>query len=97
MTTAQKLDLLAQKRLELDALFTEAQRDLESAIEDLEADIKQAVLIGGENVKGTELQAIWSSGRISWDGRGLDGYAVANPEINAFRKEGSPSVSIRRI
>lgn len=35
--------------------------------------------------------------RASWDGKGLAGYAVAHPEIMAFRSESSvgPSVSVK--
>ncbi len=41
--------------------------------------------------------AIYSKGRMSWDGKRLDGYATAHPEILAFRSEGQPSVSIREV
>jgi hypothetical protein len=36
-------------------------------------------------------------GRVSWDGKSLDGYMAAHPEISAFRKEGEPSVSLRNV
>lgn len=42
------------------------------------------------------MMAVWSKGRVTWDGKGLGGYMVAHPEIEAFRREGKPSVSIRR-
>lgn len=58
--------------------------------------IKDDVLVIGSTVKGTGYMAVWSKGRVTWDGKGLSGYMVAHPEIEAFRKEGKPSVSIRR-
>lgn len=34
--------------------------------------------------------------RVSWDTKALDGYAAAHPEIQQFRIEGLPSVSVRK-
>ena len=48
------------------------------------------------SIKGAYLQAVYSKPRTSWDTEGLDGYAVAHPEITKFRKTGKPSVSIRK-
>lgn len=58
--------------------------------------IKDDVLVLGSTVKGAGYMAVWSRGRVTWDGKGLSGYMVAHPEVEAFRKEGKPSVSIRR-
>jgi hypothetical protein len=69
--------------------------DLDESITTLTADIKAAVLDLGNSVKATHLHAVWSKPRVSWDTKSLDGYAVAHPELFAFRKEGKPSVSIR--
>ena len=63
----------------------------------MEAEIKELVKATGATVKSTFLMAVYAKGRISWDAKGLDGYAVAHPEILYMRKEGDPSVSIRRI
>jgi hypothetical protein len=60
------------------------------------AAIKDNVLALGSTVKGIGYMAVWSKGRVTWDGKGLNGYMIAHPEIEAFRKEGKPSVSIRR-
>jgi hypothetical protein len=66
-----------------------------SIIEAMTGEIKQAVISEGASVKGTWLQAVYSKPRVSWDTKGLDGYAVAHPEMQAFRTTGQPSVSIR--
>ena len=61
----------------------------------LEATIKQAIIAHGASVKSATLHAVFAKGRISWDAKSLDGYAIAHPELLAFRKEGEPTVSIR--
>jgi len=66
------------------------------AIAELEQDVKAAVLAHGASVKTEHLHAIVNKGRVRWDTRGLGGYAVAHPEIEAFRTTGKPSVSLRK-
>ncbi|MFH1484491.1 MAG: hypothetical protein ABIH46_00325 [Chloroflexota bacterium] len=63
----------------------------------LAIDVKAAVASLGESVKSKRRHAVYSKGRVSWNSKGLDGYAVAHPEINSFRSEGEPSVSIREV
>lgn len=58
--------------------------------------IKTAVLKHGETIKGNRLQAVWNKGRTGWDTQGLIGFAVAHPEMEQFRRVGSPTVSIRK-
>ena len=61
----------------------------------LEKEIRVDVLGNGATIKGTYLQAVWNKGCVSWNTEALDGYAAAHPEIEQFRKQGKPSVSIR--
>jgi hypothetical protein len=68
-----------------------------AGISSLTDEVKQEVISGGASMKGDYLQAVWSKGRVSWDTKSLDGYAVAHPELTQFRKEGEPSVSIRSV
>ena len=63
----------------------------------LETEIKELVKAGAVTVKSAFLMAVYAKGRVSWDPKSLDGYAIGHPEILNFRKEGDPSVSIRRI
>lgn len=58
--------------------------------------IKQTILKHGSTIKGDHLMAVWNKGRVTYDSRGLDGYAIAHPEIEAFKKTGKPSVTIRK-
>jgi len=57
--------------------------------------IKAEVIAAGQTISGDHHQAVYSKARVSWDTKGLDGYAVAHPEILVFRSEGNPSVSLK--
>lgn len=68
---------------------------MDIAVNAAETNVRIAVLVVAKSVKGTHLHAVYTQGRTSWDSRGLDGYAVAYPEVLKFRSIGEPSVSIR--
>jgi hypothetical protein len=82
---------------EIDAEMNTTLETLQGGISSLTDEIKLDILLDGKSVKGNYLMAVWNKGRISWDTKGLDGYAVAHPEMSAFRKEGDPSVTIRKV
>lgn len=63
----------------------------------LEQQVKTEVLAHGATVKGARVQAVYIRGRVTWDAKALDGYAMDHPELFVFRKEGAPSVSIRAV
>ena len=104
-----KLEALAdaqEKRNDLAADINRQIRELEEiqAVKCFEVDqkitsltesIKASVIGLGASEKGSRLHAVYAKGRETWDSKGLGGYAVAHPEINSFKKVGSPSVSIR--
>jgi hypothetical protein len=54
------------------------------------------VLKNGATVRGSYLMAVWSKGRVSWDDKGLSNYAQAHPDLLQYRKQGDPSISIRK-
>jgi hypothetical protein len=64
-------------------------------IKSAEAEVKQAVIEHGESVTIPPVSALLVSGRTSWDGKGLSGYAVAHPEILTFQSKGAPYVTLR--
>lgn len=74
---------------DINALRAEADR--------VETEVRNAALSLRSTVKGHRLQAVWGKGRTSWDGRLLEGYAIAFPEILKAQKVGEPSVSIRPV
>ena len=87
---------------EFQPMFDALDNDLDylenkSEYEALEAEVKQEVIEAGQTIKGSCLQACYAKGRVSWDTKMLDGYVVAHPEVEQFRKVGEPSVSIRKV
>jgi hypothetical protein len=89
-------ETVKQLMAEIDAEFEGKAEPLRMEREMLEAEIKAAVLEAGRTIKGTYHSFVWSKPRVSWDTKALDGYAAAHPEIQQFRIEGSPSVSVRK-
>ena len=63
----------------------------------LEAEVRNDVMVYGVSVKGERYRASYVKGRISWNTEALDGYALAHPEINICRKEGAPTVRIAKV
>jgi len=88
---------IKEKLAEIDAEFDPKIESVSQEKAALEAEIKQEVLEAGRTVKGTYHSFVWSKPRVSWDTKALDGYAAAHPEIQAFRAEGAPSVSVRKV
>lgn len=80
---------------EIKAEFGDKKAALEATSSMLRDEIKNAVLLSGKTAKTDYLMAVYNKGRDTWDGKGLDGYAVAHPEIRAFKTTGSPTVVIR--
>ena len=87
---------IKDKLAEIDAEFAQKSESIQAKKTELEAEIKAEVLEAGRSVKGTYHSFVWSKPRVSWDTKALDGYAAAHPEIQQFRVEGSPSVSVRK-
>ena len=97
---AEQAAILAPVQGQLDTLKLHYEQDIAwvaTAAAEQEAAIKAAVLTHGQSVRGTRLLAVFMKGRVVWDTKQLDGYAVAHPEIAAFRSVNAPTVSIRSI
>ena len=82
---------------DLDDEWESARTMCQAGVDELTAEIKADVIQAGATVKGDTMMAVWTKGRVSWDNKALDGYAAGHPEIVPFRKEGEPSVSIRKL
>ncbi len=82
---------------EIEAEYSQKEEAANSAIGELENEIKVDTLAFGETVKGSNFLAVWNKGRVTWDSNGLSSYAETHPEVLSYRKEGKPSVSIRRV
>ena len=92
-------EILAAVAPQLASLDDEYKPTLEAfsdKIASLESNIKAQVLGVGATCKGDRLMGVYMAGRTSWDTKGLDGFAVAHPEIRTFRSTGEPTVQIRK-
>lgn len=81
----------------LDAEFDPMKANLSAQYSALEAEIKADVLAGGSTVKGKYMQAVYTKGRVSWYTGMLDGLMIAIPQLAQAKKEGAPSVSMRKV
>jgi hypothetical protein len=82
---------------EINASYANAEQEVSNAIFDTEACVKNDALTVGATIKGSHLMVVWSKGRTSWDAKKLEGMALLIPAINEARKEGEPTVSIRKV
>lgn len=82
---------------EIEEEFSQKEEAASAAIGQLEEEIKDNTLSYGNTVKASSFLAVWSKGRVTWDNKGLSAYAQVHPEVLDYRKEGKPSVSIRRV
>lgn len=97
---AKRAEVLKKVQAELDAIDIEFRPVLDAAEDNaanLEAEIKNDVMLRGESLRGGAYQAVYMKGRVSYDSRGIDDYARAHPEVLKFRREGQPSVSLRAV
>lgn len=85
------------KLADIEAEFADKVGAVDQNINDLTAQVKQAVISEGQTVKGNYLQAVYMKGRVSWDTKTLEGLAIVMPKLLDAKWEGDPSVSIRRV
>ena len=89
-------DEIKKQLADIDAEFNNRQTAVNMAIDSLESEIKLDVINLGKTVPGKFLMAVYNKARVTWDSKGLEGFMIAHPEIIAFRKEGDPTVTIRK-
>ncbi len=97
---AKRQEILLAVQAELEALDDELKPLMDTLgdnIESLTAEIRADVLAHGGTVRCERLQAVYMRGRVSWDTRALDRYAASHPEVQQYRREGEPSVSLRTV
>ena len=83
--------------VEINAEFDGKEASVNENITALTEQVKAAVITGGASIKGARLHAVYAKGRVSWDSKKLDGMMIVIPALAEARKEGEPSVSIRKI
>lgn len=85
------------KLAEIEAEFSGKNEVVLEKISTLENEVKEEVKQKGASVKGQFLHAVFAKGRVTWDTKTLDGLMIAVPQLSQARKEGEPSVSLRKI
>ena len=85
------------RKQEISAEFSDKAAGVLDNIAKLTADIKNAVKEVGKTVKGKFYQAVYVKGRVSWNTDMLDGMIAVIPQLAKARKEGEPSVTLRKI
>jgi Ni,Fe-hydrogenase III component G len=85
------------KLAEIEAEFSGQVEEVDQKISRLTEQIKINVLQEGVSVKGHYLHAVYQKGRVSWDTKKLEGLMMVIPQVSEARREGEPSVSIRKI
>ncbi len=82
---------------EIEEEFAGRTQAVEDNIAVLEEEIRHAVIQHGETIRGTFLRAVWNQGRITWDSKAMERYSQTHPEVLAYRKQGEPFISIKKI
>jgi hypothetical protein len=88
---------VATRKLEISAEFDDKIDAAKNNVEKLTAHIKAETKAHGKTVKGQFYQAVYVKGRVTWITDMLDGMIVAFPALAKARKEGEPSVTLRKI
>jgi hypothetical protein len=97
---ARERALTPSVKAELEAIDAELGTRLEhgeSLIRSYREKIKAGVLDLAESVRAGRLLAVYANGKLTWDTKGLLGYAKAHKEVREFATEHDPTVSIRWV
>lgn len=95
--TAQVYADLAQRKKEIESEFFGKTQAVDENIKALEAEIREKTKAAKHTVKGKYFSAIYVKGRVTWNTESLDKYADQHPEVAYFRKEGEPSITLRKV
>jgi uncharacterized protein YifE (UPF0438 family) len=97
---SRRLDILAKVQPEIDALDAEMSarlKPLEAEIARLEELLKEGVRATGKTYRHRGIRVTYARGRVTFDNKGLQQYALAHPDVNQFRKVGQPIISLRYV
>ena len=90
-------DEIKAKIAEVEVEYSGKSEAVTEKIAALESEVKELVKENGASVKGQFIHAVFTKGRVTWDSKQLDGLMIAVPQLAQARKEGEPSVSLRKI
>jgi len=88
---------VAQRKLDISAEFDDKSAGLLDNIAKLTTQIKAETVKEGKTVKGKHFMAVYNRGRITWNTDMMEAWINDHPFLNAARKEGKPSISLRKI
>ena len=88
---------IRQAIADIDEEFDDKTETVRNIIDTLTGEVKQMVGSLGFTCEGTILQAVFVSGRRTWETDKLEKLADEHPEygLQVYRKQGDPSVSIK--
>jgi ElaB/YqjD/DUF883 family membrane-anchored ribosome-binding protein len=95
--TAQVYADVASRKNEIEIEFSGKAQDADENIKKLEAEIKAEVKAAGASVKGKFFHAVYVKGRVTWNTDKMDAWVIDHPFLKEARKEGEPSITLRRI
>jgi len=95
--TAAVYENVRQRKQEIEIEFSGKADDAEQNIKKLEAEIKADVKAAGTSVKGKYFHAVYVKGRVTWNTDKMDAWLVDHPFLREARKEGEPSITLRKI
>lgn len=88
---------IEQRKSDIEAEFSGKAEDVEANIKKLEAEIKADVKATGASVKGKYFHAVYVKGRVTWNTDKMDAWLVDHPFLKDARKEGEPSITLRKV
>lgn len=88
---------IANRKREIEIEFSGKADDADENIKKLEAEIKAEVKAAGASVKGKYFHAVYVKGRVTWNTDKMDAWLVDHPFLKDARKEGEPSITLRKI
>jgi FAD/FMN-containing dehydrogenase len=88
---------IAQRRAEIEAEFSGKEEAVDDNIRKLTEEIKAEIVTLKKSVKGEHYHGIYVTGRITWNTDMMEGWRETFPFLEKARKEGAPSVTLRRI
>lgn len=88
---------IAQRKADIEAEFAGKTEAVDENIRKLTEEIKAEVKDLKISVKGSFYHAIYNKGRITWNTDKMEAWIVDHPFLKEARKEGDPSVTIRKI
>ncbi|OGO12750.1 MAG: hypothetical protein A2Y53_04965 [Chloroflexi bacterium RBG_16_47_49] len=88
---------IAQRKAEIEAEFAGKAEAVDENIKKLTEEIKAEIRVLKVSVKAKTYQAVYNKGRITWNTDKMEAWIIDHPFLKEARKEGDPSVTIRKV